>query len=59
MEVCMLFVTEKITISRKELMASDDFNMEKIIIDEEKNQPVENLLCEMVSRIINENKEVA
>lgn len=55
----MLFVTEKITISRKELMASDDFNMEKIIIDEEKNQPVENLLCEMVFRIINENKEVA
>ncbi|MDD4496456.1 MAG: hypothetical protein PHV32_19300 [Eubacteriales bacterium] len=52
----MFFVTEKVAITREELL-KEDFTHKKVHDGSDADQkPVENILCEMVSRIINENK---
>ena len=54
----MLFVTEKVAITREELLKEDFTHKEVYDGSDADQKPVENILCEMVSRIINENKEV-
>ena len=55
----MFFVTEKVAITREELLKENFTNREVQDGSYADQKPVENILCEMVSRIINENKEVA
>jgi len=59
MEVCMFFITEKVMITREKLSKEDFGHKEVKCISDSDQKPVENVLCEMVSRIINENEEVA
>jgi hypothetical protein len=55
----MFFVTEKVAITREELLKEDYTHKEVHDGSDAGQKPMGNILCEMISRIINENKEVA
>ena len=55
----MFFITEKVIITREKLLKEDFGHKEVKCISDADQKPIENILCEMVSRIINEIKEVA
>lgn len=54
----MKFFIEKISISRNELLKNQDGQLLREIMDEPINNNVESIICEMISKIIKNEKEI-